>query len=333
MKSIIVIGAYCPDKERKQLLENCVNSLQPIRKDFDILISSHVHVPEYIVDKVDYYFYDKDNELITDWDLMNTPWFSPKEDLNIVSSLISNYSVYLAAYKTFINGMGAGKNLGYKTAHWVDYDAVFTDYSDFYDNINILKDYVSVQYVKPNRLFESNLPWGQGPFQAINLDIVNDLFIKYNKEELLKILKNSPHKTNEYISQIILTLDGKKVYHKNFDEIQEKGNTFNLSGQTQMHDLDDWTVPFYDTKTDKINFIAWNSKKDEPINVSFIINQNQLITINGVKRYEWKMADGDYINNINEILTIVDNKLKQHIDISTPELKEKFKRNNQTQYK
>ena len=93
-----------------------------------------VHVPEYIIDKVDYYFYDKDNELITDWDLMNTPWFCPHENLNIVSSLISNFSVYLAAYKTFINGMGASKNLGYKTAHWVDYDAVFTDYSDFYDN-------------------------------------------------------------------------------------------------------------------------------------------------------------------------------------------------------
>jgi hypothetical protein len=38
MKSLIVIGAYCPDTERKQLLENCINSLQPIRKDFDILI-------------------------------------------------------------------------------------------------------------------------------------------------------------------------------------------------------------------------------------------------------------------------------------------------------
>jgi hypothetical protein len=44
------------------------------------------------------------------------------------------------------------------------------------------------------------------------------------------------------------------------------------------------------------------------------------------------MADGDNIDNINEILTIVNNKIKQHIDISTPELKEKFKRNNQTQY-
>jgi hypothetical protein len=332
MKSIIVIGAYCPDAERKQLLENCINSLQPIRKDFDILISSHIHVSEHIVDKVDYYFYDKDNELLTDWDLLNTPWFSPKENLNIVSSLISNYSVYLAAYKNFINGMGISKNLGYKTAHYIDYDAVFTDYSDFYDDINILKDYVSVQYVKPNILFESNLPWGQGPFQAINLDKVNDLFIKYNKEELLRILKESPHKTNEYISQIILTLDGEKIYHKNFNEFQEKGNILNLSGFIQVNDLTGWTVPFYDTKTDNINFIAWNSKKEEPISVSFLINKNKLITINNVNKFEWKMADGDNINNINEILTIIDNQIKQHIDISTPELKEKFKRNNQTQY-
>jgi hypothetical protein len=333
MKSLIVIGAYCPDAERKQLLENCINSLQPIRKDFDILISSHVHVSEYIVDKVDYYFYDKDNELITDWDLMNTPWFSPKENLNIVSSLISNYSVYLAVYKTLINGLGCAKNLGYKNIHWVEYDSFFTNYSDFYDNLNILKDYVSVQYVKPNILFESNLPWGQGCFQAINLDKVNNLFIKYNKKELLKMLKESPYKTNEYISQVIYTLDNEKIYHKNFNEIQEKGNKFNLSSFIKTNDLDDWTVPFYDTKTDKINFIAWNSKKDEPINVSFLINQNKLITINNINKFEWKMADGDNINNINEILTIVNNKLKQHIDISTPELKEKFKRSNQTQYK
>ena len=332
MKSIIVIGAYCPDAERKQLLENCINSLQPIRKDFDILISSHVHVPKHIIDKVDYYFYDKDNELITDWDLMNTPWFSPKEDLNIVSSLISNYSTYLAAFKTFISGLGCAKNLGYKTAHWVEYDSIFKDYSDFYDNDILLKDYVSVQYVKPNRLFESNLPWGQGPFQSINLDKVNNLLTTYNKEELLKILKESSHKTNEYIIRNIYTLDGEEIYNKNFDEIQEKGNIFNLSSLIQINNLDDWTVPFYDTKTDKVNFIAWNSKKDEPINVSFLINQNKLITINNVNKFEWKMADGDNINNINEILTIVNNKLKQHIDISTLELKEKFKRNNQTQY-
>ena len=31
--------------------------------------------------------------------------------------------------------MGASKNLGYKTAHYIDYDAVFTDYSDFYEKI------------------------------------------------------------------------------------------------------------------------------------------------------------------------------------------------------
>ena len=59
------------------------------------------------------------------------------------------------------------------------------------------------------------MPWGQGPFQAINLETVNNLFLKYDKEKLLQILKESPHKTNEYITQVILNLDGEKVYHKN----------------------------------------------------------------------------------------------------------------------
>ena len=160
-------------------------------------------------------------------------------------------------------------------------------------------------------------------------------------EELLRIILDIFNQIPEMRSRrtydgdrfelLQLWMNGKNI-SEIFDEIQEKGNIFNLSGLTQMHDLDDWTVPFYDTKTGNINFIAWNSKKETPINVSFIINQSTLITINNVKKYEWKITDGENINNINEILTIVDNKIKQHIDISTPELKEKFKRNNQTQY-
>ena len=66
MKPIIIISAYCPDDERKQMLTNCVNSLQSLRKDFDILISTHAYVPEHIAKKVDFVFYDANNDLIYD---------------------------------------------------------------------------------------------------------------------------------------------------------------------------------------------------------------------------------------------------------------------------
>ena len=66
MKDLILIGAYCPDDEREGFLSKLVDQLQEVKKDFDILICSHLVIPEYISKKVDYVFYDKNNDLIYD---------------------------------------------------------------------------------------------------------------------------------------------------------------------------------------------------------------------------------------------------------------------------
>jgi len=332
MKSIIIVSAYCPDDERKTMLENCINSLQPIRKDFDILISSHSYIPEHISKKVDFTFYDANNDLIYDWDLMNLPWFSPYDGLIIVSSLVSNFSTYSACNRIIMGGLGIAKNFGYEKAHYIDYDAIINNYSEFYENNELLNKYVTIQYKKEYRNFDWNVEGGVGVFQSINLNKINKIFTTYDEKELLKILKEAPNKTNEIIYQDLYKLDGEEILYKNWDDLLNQGNIFNQSISTQKDDLNDWTVPFYDTKTGKLNVIVWNSKKDYLINTSFIINQEKIITINNINKYQWSIREVDDINNVNEILIIVDNKIKNHILINTPELKEKFKRNNQTQY-
>jgi hypothetical protein len=333
MKPIIIISAYCPDDERKHLLEKCINSLQPIRKDFDLLITSHSYIPEHIGKKVDFVFYDVNNDLIYDWDLINTPWFSPHEGLTIVSSLVSNFSTYAACNRIIMGGLGIAKNFGYKKAHYIDYDTIINDPSEFYDNNTLLDNYVTIQYKKEYKNYQYNVEGGVLIFHSVNLNKINKIFTTYNEKELLKILKEAPNKTNEIIYQDLYKLDGEEILYKDFDILLNQGNIFNQSRSTQKDDLNDWTVPYYNTKTNKINVIAWNSKKDYPINVSFIINQEKIITLNNVNKFEWKIDEIDDIDNINEILIIVDNKIKNHVLINTPELKEKFKRNNQTQYK
>ena len=77
--------------------------------------------------------------------------------------------------------------------------------------------------------------------------------------------------------------------------------------------MDYWTVPFYNTKEDKVSVIVWNNKDDEPIDVNFIINGDKLITFNNIKKYEWKMNDVGNINDINSILILVNGKLKTNI--------------------
>lgn len=334
-KSLIIVGTYCPDDERKQLLENCINSLQSIRHDFDILISSHSYISENIANKVDYVFYDKNNDLITDWDYMNLPWFSPFEGLTIVSSLISNYSTYLAAYRIFIGALGLAKTFQYKKVHYVEYDSIINDHSDLYENDILLENNVSIQYVKNTNEFDTNnkdLRWGYGCFQSYNLNKLNSILTSYNKEILLDLLKNTPYKTNEKINQDILSLDGEKIFYKNFNELETKGNKFNLSSFIESNILDEWIIPYYDPKLNKVNSIVWNTKSDSPVNVNFIMNQNKLVEINNVAKFTWCINELGDLNDINEILIIVNNKIKNHIIINTLELKEKFKRNNEARY-
>ena len=248
MKDLIVIGSYCPDEERIQLLNNCVESLSGLRKDFDVMIVSHSIIPDYITKKADYSFYFKENELITDWEYLNRPWFSPTDGMTIESSFVTNQSTYLAAYSIFISALGIAKTLNYNTVHWIEYDSEIKDYSDLYENNVLIKEYVAVNYKKQFRNFENNLEWGYGCFQSINLLKLNEKMLRYDKSFYMKLLKESLNKTNEKITQDLYLSDGHRIFYKDFDNLISKGNKFNLSQNTEKDYLDYWTVPFWDTK-------------------------------------------------------------------------------------
>ena len=51
-----------------------------------------------------------------------------------------------------------------------------------------------------------------------------------------------------------------------------------------------------------------------------------------ISKFSWSIQEVGDIEKIDEILTIVNNKIKNHILINTQELKEKFIRNNYSYY-
>jgi hypothetical protein len=331
MKDLIVIGAHCPDKEREDMLNKCVDSLLPLKDDFDFLITSHTIIPEYIAKKVDFTFYDKKNDLITDWEYCNKPWFSPFDGMTIVSSLITGYSTFLAAYRIFIGSLGLARNFKYNKVHWVEYDSLFTNFDDFYENSKLLDDNVAVQYKKEYKDYEKNLEWGYGCFQGINVQKLDETFLTYDRDKLMEILKNCPNKTNEKTTQEIYEKNGGKIFFKDFNKLIDKNNQFNLSEKAAKDSMDYWTVPFYNTKEDKVSIIVWNNKDDKPINVNFIINNDKIITFNNLNKFEWRMGDIGNINDINSILILVNNKIKTNI-ILNKEKRELFKITNHTQF-
>ena len=65
-RDLILITAHCPDIKRKNLLHDLVISLQEIRVEYDIMISSHTHLSSEITESVEYTYYDSSNKILKD---------------------------------------------------------------------------------------------------------------------------------------------------------------------------------------------------------------------------------------------------------------------------
>ena len=329
MKDLIIIGAHCPDSERLNLLQNLINSLSNIRESYDILISTHIPIPEYITNKVDYVFYDKKNELIYDLNYINQPWFSPTPGSYIYSTYVSGYSTYLAAYRLFIGGLGLGKVLNYKKAHFIEYDTTISDFSEIYENTTLLDNYGSIQYKKESKDYENNLAWGIGNIMSFNLNKIDNTFLQYDESKLLSLIKNHPSKTNERVTEEILSKTSLLI--KDFQILKDKNIEVNLSSKSKKDELDFWTVPYYNHEKDTIDFVCWNHKSQTPIDVNVIVNNDMLFNFNKVNPFAFYIKELGKLNKINNILIIVNGKVKTQIDF-TQIHKEDFIKTNYIQY-
>lgn len=328
MKDLILIGAYCPDDKREELLNNCIDSLLRVKNDFDILISSHTVIPEYISKKVDYVFYDKKNNLITDMRYMSQPWFSPTSDSLILSTNISRDSTYLTVYRLLISGLGIAKTFKYNKVHYLEYDSIINDFSDLYDNSKILDDYDSVvmkkKYNKGDRI---NIEWSLGCFMSFKLETMNELLLQYDEEKLLELMINSSSRTTEEITNNILLSNNNRMFEKDYDTVVNKGNEFNLSTFTDRDEMNNWAVPYFNSNDDNIHVIGWNNRSDKMVNYSFIINNDRIISMNNLNCGNWRISTVGHIEDINSIIVLADNKINATI-IFNDENREIFKKTN-----
>ena len=116
-ESIIMVSAYCDTFEKEQLLRNLINKLQDIRDIFDIMIVSHTIIPNDISKLCDMVFYDKKNELLTDFDYAGLypgwNWYDFKDGKKIKSYLVTKRTNnQIAIWRMLILGNSIAKNIG-----------------------------------------------------------------------------------------------------------------------------------------------------------------------------------------------------------------------------
>ena len=331
MKDLICITAHCPTEEKRRILYNLVSSLQPIRKDFDLMVISHTPVTFDVQENVDWVIFDKDNELLTDWKYQNQPWFSPHDGKHIQSIFFGIGNTYLTLHKQLIAGYGHAKTFGYEKVHFIEYDAYFEDHTEFYDNSKILNTYDAVLYTKKDALFEINLQFGIGNFHSVKISTLSERAFKYDIEEILKELEESSEKTTEKRTQILYGENGNKIYFKDHNVITQNGNILRIidfhKGDFEMQ----WAVPFYDNTKKTIEFVVWNDASEKPCNVIVIVNDDNIIKFENLKKFEWSIQTLGEPKDIRNIKVIINDKLKNNIILNENNI-EMFKKTNFVKY-
>jgi|LakMenE01Jun11ns_1017448.scaffolds.fasta_scaffold9831618_3 hypothetical protein len=309
MKEIIVITSYTPDKRRRDSLRNLVISLK--RGGYDILVISHSPIPTDIQENVEFVIYDKKNEILTEAKYLPQPWFTPNNDRRIQSALVGlARSTHLTIWRMISIAFPFVKNIGYDIIHHIEYDSYIENFQEFKENVELLRENDAVLYIN-EKYFNGNWinPIILGNFQSLKVSSLPDLFTKLNEEKILKMIEESPSKSCENMFGDEISKD-KKVIRKNVSSLKEGGNLIGLSDEW-AEDYHPWAVPFYDRLTSKLGFIFWN-QKDKIANLDIITNfgSQSLKVSPGI----WHLLDLGNFEEIEYIITVIDGKVRNHID-------------------
>ena len=320
MKDLILITAYCPDDYREGVLRNLVNSLE--NESFDLMVISHTPIPLDIQKKVDIVFYDKKNEILTDWDLINQPWFNPMNDRRIQSGLLSKKNTHLAIWRMMILGFSTARNLGYDKVHHIEYDCEINDMGELIDNSNQLDDYNSVIYVDTQPTVDSIL---FGSFQSYFLPNISEKLINLDEEWIKQSIRDAVSKSPELMLQKVIESSGKVLY-KDRNILENKKNKFGIIGSQTGKNFIPWAVPFYDRLTNQLCFIVWNMENKDGVKHQIIINGNKVHDIPITPYNNWRMEFIDNLDSIESVVILENNIVRDSISLKTQEDKEIFKK-------
>jgi hypothetical protein len=260
---VYIVTAYTPDVEREELLRKLVDQLHSAKKD--ILLITHSVTPNDIVKKCKYYIYDEENKILLDDKYKLLAWNTSISGATVRSKDVGKtHTTLLAVYKLLLYGFGFAKMVGYKYAHYLEYDSEVVNFDIFQNNIEILKDHSCVTYTNVH-----GHPIGF--YFAFNLNDYSYDDLKYDEQKFLS--KFTEHYPTLYLVEEltrIFFMDAKKTFYKSSDVILSEGLIGSLSclcnSKTKMLS---WAVPIVEDDDLYLFITEFDGK---PILVEYIIN-------------------------------------------------------------
>jgi hypothetical protein len=309
MKDLIMITANCPTEEQELALEKCVDSV--LKCGFHIALISHTHIPIHIQKKCNYYFYDYNNDVSGDYNLLG--YFTFNFDNSQIQSRFFNKKFYgFAIYRMFSIASQIATNFGYENIHHIEYDCELLDKNLIFENKESLKEYNSV--ISTDTGDENG--WLYGSFKSFKVKSLPDKFKNYDRDFINSEMRKLDQTHLEFLTKKIFIESG-KVLFKN-----EPPKDRFLKGNINEHRGLHYTL-YYNPEDGTLNIFynALDLEKSEEITV--IINKKKIVKITTKPEF-WTTRILDLFNEITHVRVDNNNKVIYEISFDN-EFREIFK--------
>jgi len=324
---VMLVTAHTPDEHRMGMLRDLVNQLKSNNKK--IVISSHSKIDEDIIDMVDYFVYDSNNQLL----IYNEPegWIkttgTTSSETIITKDTLYLGSPVLAHWRTLSNGLMICKSVGFKYFHYLEFDTIVNNIIEIDVNTKLLKNgNANVVYTFPEDIETPKKYFNlEGHYNVWNLDYYSFEELSFNEEKARQILQDNQGCCEwAYYDYFIRN---KPHVIKDQNTLSDKGiildqhhNTWNLLSSRGLIE------PILYVQDDIVK-VYINNPFSEDYLFSFILNNTQEINETSLPGH-WMRFNLDNIQSIDNIAIYMNGKFLREIVFENDIQKETFKKNN-----
>lgn len=321
-KEIILILSYCPTKAKKEILYNFLQSLQKYRNEYDIMLASHVPLDSFYFEYFDYFYFDKNNEILFDDEYRFNSWYSPTgTNYEMWSNYVEFGNTIKAIYDMLIPSLNLIKILKYRKVHYFEYDTILFNNLELIDNSILLDNYDYVVYGTEGTHKMA------GSLLSFNINGIIDEWKEINDDTLSNMFKNEYPKIPENIIFEQITTQ-KKYIVKPYNTLINNGINTALVRGNELN----WNVPFYDSKTEKLKLLC-NNTSDITFKTTVIVNGNTVLSEDIHPTY-WRTFDlMDDIKDVKNIVILKNYNKSLEINFNNDSDLELFKKYNFIEYK
>ena len=290
MKKLALIGSYCHTEKQFQTLETTLKEWKKL--GVDTMVLSPLHLPSYIIEMCDYYFYTKENPILH-WPIRAHAFYYNINGITLAKTLSDYGWARLYQMKKLAE---IASTFDYEIFYQTEYDLLIDDYVKNYVNNNT-----------ENLITRRIDPKGNGT-QFFDASLH---FISLDKENLNKV-KDSI--TLEKYLQDVNTMaeDHAIMWSEQFNiPIDKQGYVVDLINHFDQYQFNNHTLPnFFFNESISEDYKIFFENKNEPNNtfkfVVYEIKGKEInIKVNGTEFpsvKEWKVYDtGILVNRLQSI--------------------------------